>query len=287
MRLKAQTVIATLAAATAASANYVCPAALSQTDAPSIMYGYKLQALLEQYYNSVPLNATFFSDLPHADMMASNGKTLAENTVTNVEGLMKQAMLGGDATKMLGKMLGLSPGQCDFHMPTPENGMAHLKNIFFLEATMCGAFIGLTDYVQAPEVAFLTARLSAEHGIHASAIRAMMQAVGFMPNSTMLTPAFTPEMIISEGDGKTVGQLGMWLNGCAKAPDAPCGGSVTIGPLISTLSGTSSANTGMNGSMTTGGNNSSMSSLPPANAGTSTKVSMAVGALAAAAAVLF
>lgn len=36
-------------------------------------------------------------------------KKMAENTVTNVEGLAKQAMLGAEALMMMGGMLGLTP----------------------------------------------------------------------------------------------------------------------------------------------------------------------------------
>lgn len=267
--MKPQSIALTVTAATAASATYMCPASITQDNAPAIMYGYKVQALLESYYGSVPVNASFFEDLPNSSIKASNGMTLAENTVTNLEGLAKQAELGGNALKMLGKELGLMPGECDFHIPTPKNGMEHLKNIFYLEATMCGAFIGLTDYIQSPEVGFVTARLSAEHGIHASAVRAMMQPVGFMANSTALTPAFTPDMVLE--DGMEVGKLGTWLNGCAKAPSAPCGGSVKIGDLTATL-------TEMGSNSTMGANTTSSmpspSSEPVTNDGTSIKLNI-------------
>jgi hypothetical protein len=69
----------------------------------------------------------------------------------------------------------------------------------------------------------------------------MMQPVGFMPTSTSPTPAFAPTMLLEAG--MEVGQLGMYLNGCAVAPAAPCGGMVQIGPLLANLTGQSSATT--------------------------------------------
>ena len=207
------------------------------TDAKAIGYGYTIQGLLEQYYDSIPVNASFFSDLPDANVMASNGMTFAENTVTNVEGLSTQAKLGAKALMEMGGMLGLTPPPCNYTFPMAPNGTAYLMNVFYFEATLCGAFIGLADYFQSPTLNSLSARLAAEHGIHASAIQAMMQPIGFMPNSTMLTPAFTPEMILQ--DGMEVGKLNTYLGGCVAAPMAPCGGEVSFGPLLSNLTGQS------------------------------------------------
>lgn len=100
---------------------------------------------------------------------------------------------------------------------------------------MCGGFIGLATVVQAPQAAFLMARLAVEHGIHATALRSMMQAVGFNPNSTSLAPAFTPTTILELSNSMEVGKLGSYLGGCAHAPVNPCGGSIEIGPLLANL----------------------------------------------------
>lgn len=74
-----------------------------------------------------------------------------------------------------------------------------------------------------------------------------MKAVVFPTNSTMLTPAFTPEMVSMTGMG--VGPLGAYLNNCVPPPAAPCGGNVTIGSFGATLSGEGSMNTMGNGTM--------------------------------------
>lgn len=217
----------------AVAANYVCPANPSMTDADAITFGYATQSLIKGYYENVPVNASFFSDLPNATSIQSNGKTMAENTAMNIQGLSKQAMLGVEALRMTGHKLHLTLPNCTFTYPIPPNGTAHLKHAFYLEATLCGSFIGLGDYFQSPTLNSLSARLAAEHGIHASAIRAQMQPVGFRPNSTMLTPAFTPNMVLQRGT--KVGMLGSWLGGCVSSPMAPCNGTVSFGPLLSNL----------------------------------------------------
>ena len=218
---------------TAVAANYVCPANPSATDADAVAFGYATQSLIKGYYESVPVNASFFSDLPNASSIQSNGKTMAENTAMNIQGLSKQAMLGVEALRMTGRELHLTLPNCSFTHPMPPNGTAHLKHALYLEATLCGSFIGLGDYFQLPTLNSLSARLAAEHGIHASAIRAQMQPVGFRPNSTMLTPAFTPNKVLQKGTG--VGMLGSWLGGCVSSPKAPCNGTVSFGPLLSNL----------------------------------------------------
>lgn len=248
-----------LSLTTAVSASYVCPATLTAADAASITYGYKVQSLLDNYYSSIPVNTSYFSDLSMAATQQSNGMTKAENTVTNIRGLAKQASLGKEALSELAQRAGIDlSDECNYKYPSAPNGTSFLDTAFYFEATMCGAFIGLADYVESPEAAFLAARLSAEHGIHASALRAMMQPVGFMPNSTALTPAFTPDMILEEG--MSVGHLGTWLNGCAKSPAAPCSGQVVIGNLVATLTGQNASSMSSTGACPTATGGHSMSS---------------------------
>ena len=236
--MKISTVLFALAGSSAA--DYMCPAMSLGTDATALQYAFQIQQLLNMYYQSVPVTAEFFSSLPMASMQASNGMTLAENTVTNVGGLAKQAQLAANA---LGETIGMMgqtfiPPACNYTLPMPTNATAHLMNAFNLEASLCGAFIGLADYFQTPTLNSLSARIAAEHGIHAAAVRAMMQPVGFMPNSSSLTPAFTPEMVLSSG--MEVGMLGSYIAGCnVVGPAAPCGGVVSFGPLLSSLDGQS------------------------------------------------
>lgn len=140
--------------------------------------------------------------------------------------------------------------------------------------------------------------MAAEHGIHASALRAMMQAVGFRPNSTMLTPAFTPDMILEMG--MEVGMLGTYLGGCVKAPAAPCGGTVSFGPLLPMLTGQSvmgsNSSTPMSGGSGTGGATPTLTPyeptsspapfVPSENLGVSTKAGLGFGVAAVTLALL-
>jgi hypothetical protein len=222
--------------ASLASAAYQCPV-MPKPPGADIQFAYIVQNLLTTYYDSVPINASFFSGLPNATAVSPiNGMTLAENTVTNIEGLRKQAQLGSEAIReFYGSYDTMQLYSCHYDLPSATTGLEHLKNAFFLEATMCGGFIGLTAIVQAPQAAFLMARLAVEHGTHASNIRSMMQAVGFYPNSTSLAPAFTPTTILESSNSTEVGKLGSYLGGCAHVPVNPCGGIIEIGPLLANL----------------------------------------------------
>lgn len=86
------------------------------------------------------------------------------------------------------------------------------------------------------------ARLSAEHGIHASFLGSYMNPTPFSSMSMALTPAFTPQEVLTSGSGMpnkmNVGHLGKYVpSSCAPVPQAPCGGSVMIGNLTAQLLG--------------------------------------------------
>lgn len=236
-------IILPLFEASLALAAYQCPV-MPQAPGLAIQYAYTIQTLMQEYYFSVPVNTTFFSDLPNATAISPiNGMTLAENTVTNVNGLTKQAELGSEALRQFwGSYDSTSLSYCNYNLPAAATGLDHLKMAYFFEASLCGAFIGLAEVVQAPQAAFLMARLAAEHGVHASAIRGMMQAVGFHANSTSLLPAFAPSTVLMSNGSREVGMLGSFLGGCASAPPNPCNGTIVIGPLLAELNDQMSGN---------------------------------------------
>lgn len=231
-----------LLAGPAVQASYMCPV-MPSSDGAALKFALTIQTLLSDYYKSVPVNATFYSTLPSNPMPPTD-------YLANTMGLAQQAVLGVTALQELAPAAAMTMTTCNYNYPPVTDAKSHLMNAYQLEATLCGAFIGLADYVQAPQAAFLMARLAAEHGIHASYIDSHMKAQVFMANSTMLTPAFTPEMVMMSG--MEVGMLGRCLNGCATAPPAPCGGMVTIGKLLANLtnqgtnaSGAATPTTGM------------------------------------------
>lgn len=88
------------------------------------------------------------------------------------------------------------------------------------------------DAVQTLQAAFLMACLAAEHAVHTSAIRTMVEPVLFNPSSTSLTPAFIPSTIVGSSDSMEVGELGSYLGDCAHVPANPCGRAIEIGPLL-------------------------------------------------------
>jgi hypothetical protein len=199
----------------------------TKADMEAVKFGYSVQNLLYQYYKSVPVNQSFFSNLSDANT----------NYLGNFMGLQRQAWLGIEALQQFGgHKQSMSWPNCSYKLPSPpSSAKAHLKTAYMIEATLCGAFIGLGDYVQSPEAGFLMARLAAEHGIHASYIGSHMMPQIFMKNSSALTPAFTPQHVLKPG--MKVGHLGQWMDKCVAAPQPPCGGMVKIGDLGSNVTG--------------------------------------------------
>lgn len=255
MKLGVFTVLGLLASTT--SAMYQCPITMPGEPA-ALEFAYSVQKLLYNYYQSVPVNTTFFDTLPMGAIVSPlDNMTMSANVVSNLEGLQNQAMLGVQGLSDLGSMYpGFHEPSCMYTYPAVINASSHIMNAYFIEATLCGAFIGLADYVQTPSAAFLMARLAAEHGIHASFLGSYMKATPFPSNSKMLTPAFTPAQIL--GMGTKVGMLGNFLGSCVPAPPAPCNGTVQIGDLNAVLLSAGAATTN---SMGTGATMTS-SSMP-------------------------
>lgn len=199
-------------------------------DMAAVKFGYSIQNLLHSYYNSVPVNETFFSSLPndtipHTDFLG------------NFMGLQQQAQLGVKAIQRLASKAPMNSTMpmCKYNLPTPMTAKKHLMTAYQLEATLCGAFIALADYVDSPQVAFLMARLSAEHGSHATYIGSHMKSQVYSANSTSLLPAFPPQHVMESG--MAVGKLGQYMNNCTAIPSLPCGGSLQIDGLSSNITG--------------------------------------------------
>lgn len=102
--------------------------------------------------------------------------------------------------------------------------------------------------MQSPTFAFLAARLAAEHGIHAAYLLSYMTSTPFAPDSTSLTSAFTPDYVLGNSTASDaplfdVGRLGQFLSSACvpQMPQAPCGGTVSIGNEVAMLSGATTA----------------------------------------------
>ncbi|KAK0301878.1 hypothetical protein LTR01_009102 [Friedmanniomyces endolithicus] len=230
-----------------AGQGYQCPL-MMPSDATALKFAYGVQNWLYQYYNTKGgTSASQFATFPNATTVQSNNETLGMNLATNFAGLEQQAKIGVQAIEHLAKSKDLS-SPCAFTWPAGINTsvMDFFTAAYYMEATLCGTFIGLADYVQNPAAAFLMARMSAEHGIHASYLGSYINPAPFSSGSMSLTPAFTPEMVLTPGSGQAVranvGYLGAYIpQGCLAVPAAPCGVSVLFGNLTATLS-----NGGMN-----------------------------------------
>merc|ERR1712072_559770 len=235
------------------SNGYVCRGNMIQptsADAQTLTYAYAIQNLLVKWYNSYDFTADAFSSLPNAQQEGMNGDTMAANAAANFAGLKQQAQLGLEAIQQLGEVVGASMPSCEYNLPPGlPNVTAAIMSATQVEATLCGAFIGGADYVYHPAVANLMARMSAEHGIHGSFLHTYTQAVPFSADSESLTPAFTPDQILSSGMG--VGYLGDYIpEGCVNAPAPPCGAPISFGPLLPSTSGAGSM---MSATATAGG----------------------------------
>ncbi|TKA27345.1 hypothetical protein B0A50_04956 [Salinomyces thailandicus] len=206
----------------------------TEADANTLTYAYAIQNLLVQWYDQYSFSESDFSALPNADAVQMNGQSMAANVAANFAGLKQQATLGLQAIQQLGDVVGASMPSCDYNLPPGlPNVTAAIMSATLVEATLCGAFIGGADYVYHPEVANLMARMSAEHGIHGSFLHTYTQSVPFSADSMALTPAFTPDQILSSGMG--VGYLGDYIPaGCVSAPAPPCNAPISFGPLLPT-----------------------------------------------------
>lgn len=219
---------------TITTATYHCPVTIS-ADTGILEFAYSIQNFLYKYYQSVPANVTFFDELPTGSIVSPlNNQTLAANAVTNLAGLQNQAMLSVESLATLGSLApnGETPS-CLYKFPAVSSASTHINNAFYIEATLCGAFIGLADYAMSPTVAFLMARLAADHGTHAAFLRTYTQGTLFSATSNSLVPAFTPANITTPGS--KVGNIGQYLGNCVPLPAAPCGGAVVIGSLNAML----------------------------------------------------
>ncbi|PYH98669.1 hypothetical protein BO71DRAFT_315931 [Aspergillus ellipticus CBS 707.79] len=205
--------------------------ALQSSDDPLIEYGYSLSFFLDRFYSSIPVNQTFLNDV----LNSSTGAYLA-----NFQGLQRQNRLGVRAVQQLGaRASGFSAHNCSFTFPSASDGETFVRNVLQLESTVAGAYIALAGYTQAPEAAFLWARLAAEHTAHAYYIASHQVSVLFPSNSSSLVPAYSPGSILSNATGP--GHLGQYFHGCVTAPPAPCGETLFISGLTANLGANVSA----------------------------------------------
>ncbi|OGM42485.1 hypothetical protein ABOM_008333 [Aspergillus bombycis] len=239
-----------LAGAVAAQSSDCSP---KSGDVQTLQFAWALQHLSERFWSSQSLNQTFLNN-------ATNASTA--NYEPNFRGITRENRLGIRAIQQVGNNLSnFTTPRCNVTIPQASDANSFLKNALQVEQTIAGGFIGLAAYTQSPEVAFLLARLAAQHSAQSAYLGSEQNSTFFPSNSTSLVPAYTPDQILKAGN--QTGQLGTYINRCVTAPAGPCGQKVNIGPLVATLNSTS----------TGGGTSSSASPSSTATEATSTATS--------------
>lgn len=197
----------------------------ASTDTKVVKLAWDLQNLLERYYASSPASPSILSSLPSAS---------SADYSANLRGVQQQTHLGSRAIQQLGaKVPGFTTPRCNFTLPKPSDGQSYLKYAAQLEYDVSGAFIGLAGYTQKPEISFLMARLAASHASQATWLGSKVSNDFFLPNSTALIGAYSPDWVAKAGNKP--GMLGRYLGTCAQIPSGPCDKALLIGPLGANL----------------------------------------------------
>lgn len=137
-----------LASAASSNAGYVCPITPPQ-DATALEFAYAVQKFLYNFYEANGnYSSQMFSSFPNATVPQMNGMSLASDLATNFAGLEKQAQLGVEGISMLSSMAGSGYKQpmCQYSYPPGFQSGGSAKEFvmssYFIEATLCGTFIG-------------------------------------------------------------------------------------------------------------------------------------------------
>lgn len=217
--------------------------ALTSSDSKVLQYTYALSGFLNSFYASTSINSTVAAQVSNS--------TSASKVLSNLQGIQHLDNLTVEAVRELSsKAPGFSAPSCSYTFPTVSSISQFVQYAYQFEYTLSGAFIGVAGYTKSPEVAFLLARLAAEHSAHATYIGSRLNSTMFQSSSPSLVSAYTPTQVLTTGN--STGQLGSYLGGCVSAPSNPCG-SLKIGPLEAniTSSAGASSSTPLGGSSST------------------------------------
>lgn len=207
--------------------------AITSSDTQVLQYTWAISKFLNNFYASVALNSSVAASVSNS--------TSASKVLANLQGIEHADNLTVEAVRELSsKAPGFKQPSCSYTYPSVNSIQTFVQYAYQFEATLCGACIGAAGYTKSPEVAFLLARLAAQHSAHATYIGSRLNSSMFMTSSDSLISAFSPMQVLSTTSNST-GSLGMWLGGCVTAPQNPCG-ALKIGPLEANI--TSSAMAG-------------------------------------------
>lgn len=233
--------------------------ALTNNDTSVLEYAYAISGFVNNFYASVPVNGSLASAI-------SNSTGVAQ-AVANLNGLKKSNNLSLEAVSELGSRApGFTAPDCTFTYPSVGSVSAFARWAYQLENTVSGAFIGAAGFTQSPEVAFLLARLAAQHTAHAIWVGSRVNSTLFMTNASSLVSAYTPEQVLSKSNA--TGSLGSYIGDCVSAPAEPCSGTLKIGPLEANLTSSGAVSSGassMTSTPMTGGTSSTAASSSAAS----------------------
>lgn len=206
--------------------------AISSSDTQVLQYTWAISKFLNNFYGSVALNSSVASSVSNS--------TSASRVLANLQGIEHADNLTVEAVRELGsKAPGFKEPSCSYTYPSVNSIQSFVQFAYQFESTLTGACIGVAGYTKSPEVAFLLARLAAQHSAHATYIGSRLNSSMFMSSSDSLVSAYPPTQVLSTTN--STGSLGLYLGGCVTAPQNPCG-ALKIGPLEANI--TSSAGAG-------------------------------------------
>ncbi|KAJ5646267.1 hypothetical protein N7490_002639 [Penicillium lividum] len=216
---------ATSSSAAASSSSATAGCALTSADSSVLQYTFALSKFLNDFYGSVAINSSVASQVSNSSSES--------NVLANLQGIANANNLTIEAiSEVASKISGFSEPSCSYTFPSVTSIQTLVKFAYQFESTLAGAFIGAAGYTKSPEVAFLLARLAAEHASQATYIGARVNSTMFLANSNSLIAAYLPSTVLSTSN--STGSLGSYLGGCVSAPSNPCG-TLKIGPLEANL----------------------------------------------------
>ncbi|KAJ5407664.1 hypothetical protein N7509_001547 [Penicillium cosmopolitanum] len=204
---------------------------LTSSDTDVLEYTWVLSNFLNSFYQTVQLNQSVAS-------LVSNS-TSSSKALENLEGIVHADNLTAEAVREVSSQApDFKEPSCQYTFPPVSGIQSFVKWAYQFESTLSGAFIGAAGYTQSPEVAFLLARLAAEHSAHATWIGSRVNSSMFQANATSLVPAYAPSQVLLKTN--ETGSLGTYLGDCVSAPKNPCG-VLQIGPLEANITSSSAA----------------------------------------------
>jgi hypothetical protein len=203
--------------------------ALTSSDTQVLQYTWVISKFLNDFYAKVALNSSV------ADQVSNS--TSASRVLANLQGIQHADNLTVEAVRELSSEApGFTEPSCSYTFPPVSSIQSFVQWAYQFESTLSGASIGAAGFTKSPEVAFLLARLAAQHSAHATYIGSRLNSSMFTNTSISLVAAYAPAQVLLASN--STGSLGTYLGGCVSAPSNPCG-TLDIGPLEANI--TSSA----------------------------------------------